>query len=346
LSEFESKVKLTIQLKRNYTSEDVAKLAGVSQSTVSRVFAGTTQVSEKKKKKILEAATKLQYRPNAHARSLTTRKSSMIGIIVRNIRNPFYSAVLEIFHRRLSALGYHLIFINSENEKIQDKEIGQLLDYRIQAVIITDALIASAAAEKLKQHGIAVFLFNRYTKHSNNTAVYCDNYLAARQIATYLIELGHKSFAFISGPPDTSTTVDRLKGFREILEKNKIKDFIVEPGHYTYESGYKLAQELMLRCKHIDCIFCGNDIIALGAMDAIRVMGYKIPEQVSVVGFDNIDMSDWPAYSLTTWEQPVEEMIEWVVRKISGDLDEKNNKGETIMMKGHLVIRNSVKSRK
>ncbi len=332
-------------MKKNYTSEDVAKLAGVSQSTVSRVFAGSAQVSEKKKKKILEAATKLQYRPNAHARSLITRKSSMIGIIVRNIQNPFYSAVLEIFHRRLSALGYHLIFINSESEEIDDKEIAQLLEYSIQAVIITDALISSSASEKLKQYGITVFLFNRYTKHTNNTAVYCDNYLAARQIATYLVELGHTSFAFISGPPDTSTTVDRLKGFKEVLDEKKIAKFIVEPGYYTYESGFKLAQELMVTHKEIDCIFCGSDIIALGVMDAIRVMGFKIPEHVSIIGFDNIDMSEWSAYSLTTWEQPVEEMIDWVVRKIIKEGKEEDRKPETIMMKGHLIIRNSVKSR-
>ena len=332
-------------MKKNYTSEDVAKLAGVSQSTVSRVFAGTINVSEKKKKKILDAATKLEYRPNAHARSLITRKSMMIGIIMRNIRNPFYSAVLEIFHNRLSALGYHLIFINSQNEEIQEKEISQLLEYNVEGVIITDALLSSSASEKLKRYGIVVILFNRYTKKGGTSAVFCDNYLAAKQIAAYLVEMGHKSFAFVSGPSDTSTTIDRLKGFKEVLAERNIKDLIIESGNYTYESGFQCAQELMIRNKNIDCIFCGNDIIALGVMDAIKVIGLKIPEDVSVVGFDNIRMSAWPSYSLTTWEQPIEEMIDSTVKLLFEEINEKNVQPQTIMMKGHIVIRKSVKEK-
>ncbi|MGN6212283.1 LacI family DNA-binding transcriptional regulator [Parafilimonas sp.] len=332
-------------MKKNYTSEDVAKLAGVSQSTVSRVFAGTINVSEKKKKKILDAAAKLEYSPNAHARSLITKKSMMIGIIMRNIRNPFYSAVLEIFHNRLSALGYHIIFINSENEEIQEKEISKLLEYNVEGVIITDALLSSSASQKLKRYGIVVILFNRYTQKPGTSAVFCDNYLAAKQIAAYLVEMGHKSFAFISGPSDTSTTIDRLNGFKEVLAERNIKDLIIEPGNYTYESGFSSAQELMVRNKNIDCIFCGNDIIALGVMDALRVIGLKIPEDVSVVGFDNIRMSAWPSYALTTWEQPIEEMIDSTVKLLLEEINEKNKQPQIIMMKGHIVIRKSVKQK-
>ena len=333
-------------MKKNYTSQDVAAIAGVSQSTVSRVFAGGTNVSEKKRKKILAAAAKLDYKPNAHARSLITRKTMMIGIVMRNIRNPFYSAVLEIFHNRLSALGYHLIFINSENEEIQENEITQLLEYNVEGVIITDALLSSSASQKFKRYGIVVVLFNRYTEQLESSAVFCDNYLAAKHIATYLVELGHRSFAFISGPSDTSTTIDRLKGFKEVLEDKKIKDLTIEPGNYTFESGFRAAQELMMRNKSIDCIFCGNDIIALGVMDAIRVIGLRIPEDVSVVGFDNIRMSEWPSYALTTWEQPLEEMVDSTVELMVKEIGDREAAPQVIMMKGHLVVRNSVRSKK
>ena len=334
------------KIKKNYTSEDVAAIAGVSQSTVSRVFAGNTNVSEKKRKKILAAAAKLDYKPNAHARSLITRKSMMVGIIMRNIRNPFYSAVLEIFHNRLTAKGYHLIFINSVNEEIQESEITQLLEYNVEGVIITDALLSSSASQSLKRYGISVVLFNRYTEQLESSAVFCDNYLAAKQIATYLVEMGHKSFAFISGPSDTSTTIDRLKGFKEILDERQIKDLTIEPGNYTYESGFRAAQELVTKNKNIDCIFCGNDIIALGVMDAIRVVGLKIPEDISVVGFDNIRMSEWPSYALTTWEQPLEEMTTSTVELLLKEINEKDTTPQVVMMKGHLVIRNTVRSRK
>lgn len=332
--------------KKNYTSQDVAEIAGVSQSTVSRVFAGTANVSEKKRKKILDAAAKLQYQPNAHARSLSSKKTTMIGIVMRNIRNPFYSAVLEIFHSRLAPLGYHLIFINSENEEIQEKEITQLLEYSVEGVIITDALLSSSASQKLNRNGIAVILFNRYTEPLGSSAVFCDNYLAAKQIAAYLVEMGHKNFAFISGPSDTSTTIDRLKGFKEVLTEKNINDLVIAPGHYTYESGFKSAQEIMTTHKNIDCIFCGNDIIALGVMDAIRVIGLKIPEDVSVIGFDNIRMAAWPSYALTTWEQPLEEMVDSTVELLLKEINDKDAKPQVVMMKGHLVIRNSVKSKK
>lgn len=332
--------------KKNYTSQDVAEMAGVSQATVSRVFAGNTNVSAKKRKKIMEVAARLDYKPNAHARSLSSRKSMMIGIVMRNIRNPFYSAVLEIFHNRLSALGYHLIFINSENEEIQESEITQLLEYNVEGVIITDALLSSSAAQKFKRYGIVVVLFNRYTENSESSAVFCDNYLAAKQIATYLVEMGHQSLAFISGPSDTSTTIDRLRGFKEVLEERKIKDLMIEPGNYTFESGFKAAQELMTRNKHIDGIFCGNDIIALGVMDAIRVIGLRIPEDVSVIGFDNIRPSEWPSYSLTTWEQPLEEMVDSTVELLLKEMGDKKSTPQVIMMKGHLVVRKTVISRK
>jgi DNA-binding LacI/PurR family transcriptional regulator len=335
-----------LRRKKNYTSEDVAAIAGVSQSTVSRVFAGNTNVSEKKRKKILAAAAKLDYKPNAHARSLITRKSMMIGIVMRNIRNPFYSAVLEIFHNRLSARGYHLIFINSENEEIQESEINRLLEYNVAGVIITDALLSSSASQKFKRYGISVVLFNRYTENLESSAVFCDNYMAAKQIATYLVEMGHKSFAFISGPLDTSTTIDRLRGFKEVLEERKIRALTIEPGNYTFGSGFRAAQELLTKNKSIDCIIGGNDIIALGVMDAVRVIGLRIPEDVSVVGFDNIRMSEWPSYALTTWEQPLEEMTTSTVELLLKEIEGEDTTPQVVMMKGHLVVRKTVRSRK
>jgi DNA-binding LacI/PurR family transcriptional regulator len=330
---------------RIYTSEDVAREAGVSQSTVSRVFTSGTNVSEKKRKRVLEVAKRLNYQPNAHARSLITRKAKIIGIVMRDIRNPFYSAVLEIFYNRLSVRGYHIIFVKSENEEIQENEIVQLLEYNVEGVIVSDALLSPEAAERFKRNGTVVILFNRYTEDAENSAVFCDNYLAAKQIANYLVEMGHKSFAFISGPPDTSITIDRLKGFREVLEERDIWDLIISSGNDTYESGFRSAQELMVNHKSIDCIFCGNDIIALGAMDAIRVIGLRIPEDVSVVGFDNIRMSAWPSYSLTTWEQPLEEMMDSMVEILFQEINHKTTTHKTIMMKGHLVVRTSVKSK-
>ena len=329
--------------KKNYTSQDVADMAGVSQSTVSRVFAGNTNVSAKKRKKILEVAEKLDYQPNAIARGLITNKTKMVGIVIKYFHNPFYSEVLSAFYNRLSSLGYHLIFINSDNDEIQASEINLLIDYKVEGVIITDAILSSSAAKKLSRNNTTVVLFNRYIKDSESKAVYCDNYFAGRQLATYLVEMGHKSIAFISGPFNTSTTIDRKQGFEEVLAERGLPPLHVESGIYTYESGFKAAQALVAMKKKVDCIFCANDITALGAIEAIREMGLNIPEDISVVGFDDINMANWPSYSLTTWKQPIDEMVDNAVKLLLGEETDQEN---VVKLKGNLVIRKSVKAKK
>jgi DNA-binding LacI/PurR family transcriptional regulator len=329
--------------KKNYTSQDVADMAGVSQSTVSRVFAGNTNVSAKKRKKILEVAEKLDYQPNAIARGLITNKTKMVGIVIKYFHNPFYSEVLSAFYNRLSSLGYHLIFINSDNDEIQASEINLLIDYKVEGVIITDAILSSSAAKKLSRNNTTVVLFNRYIKDSESKAVYCDNYFAGRQLATYLVEMGHKSIAFISGPFNTSTTIDRKQGFEEVLAERGLPPLHVESGIYTYESGFKAAQALVAMKEKVDCIFCANDITALGAIEAIREMGLNIPEDISVVGFDDINMANWPSYSLTTWKQPIDEMVDNAVKLLLGEETDQEN---VVKLKGNLVIRKSVKAKK
>ena len=318
-------------------------MAGVSQSTVSRVFAGNTNVSAKKRKKILEVAEKLDYQPNAIARGLITNKTKMVGIVIKYFHNPFYSEVLSAFYNRLSSLGYHLIFINSDNDEIQASEINLLIDYKVEEVIITDAILSSSAAKKLSRNNTTVVLFNRYIKDSESKAVYCDNYFAGRQLATYLVEMGHKSIAFISGPFNTSTTIDRKQGFEEVLAERGLPPLHVESGIYTYESGFKAAQALVAMKKKVDCIFCANDITALGAIEAIREMGLNIPEDISVVGFDDINMANWPSYSLTTWKQPIDEMVDNAVKLLLGEETDQEN---VVKLKGNLVIRKSVKAKK
>jgi DNA-binding LacI/PurR family transcriptional regulator len=329
-----------------YTSDDVASIAGVSQSTVSRVFAGSANVSDKKRKIVLEVAEKLGYQPNAIARGLSSKKTKMIGIVVHNFSNPFYSEVLARFYSKFSAMGYHLIFVNSENEEIQENEIGQLTDYNVEGVIITDALLSSSAAERFLRKQIPIILFNRYIKDSKSSAVYCDNYLAGRQIATYLVDLGHTCFAFITGPLNTSTTIDRKRGFEEVLSERGISKLLIESGNYTYESGFRSAQELIARPEKVDGIFCANDITALGAMEAIRMAGLRIPEDISIVGFDDIPMASWPSYALTTWQQPIEEMVESAIELLMNEINGMVNRPATTIIKGHLIIRNSVNNKK
>ncbi|MFC5713731.1 LacI family DNA-binding transcriptional regulator [Thalassorhabdus alkalitolerans] len=330
---------------KKVTATDVARLAGVSQSSVSRAFSKSSSVSKTKKARILEAAEKLGYQPNAFARGLTTNKSRIIGIVMRNVGNPFYPEVLEKFYNKLSERGYQLLFINSENNEIKEDEISQLIEYSVEGVIITDALLASSAVQRFLRNGISVVLFNRYIYFSGCSAVYCDNYSAAKKIGSYLLEKGHQKPAFISGPTNTSTTIDREKGFKEALFEGGIVTFPSEDGKYSYEGGFDAAIRLLKDNPAVDSIFCANDVSAFGAMDAIKKMGYRVPEDISIIGFDNVKTSGWASYELTTWLQPVDEMVEHSIKLL---LEEENKSSDQPIMKGlqgSLVERNSVRDR-
>ncbi|KHF37950.1 LacI family DNA-binding transcriptional regulator [Halalkalibacter okhensis] len=331
--------------KKKVTSMDVAKLAGVSQSTVSRVFGSGANVSEKKRIQILDAAERLGYQPNAIARGLITNQTKMIGIVMRNIQNPFYPEVLEKFYVKLAEKGYHLIFMNSEHNLVQEDDISHLIEYHVDGVIITDALLSSSAVKRFLKNDIAVILFNRYIENADYSAVFCDNYLAGQKIADYLVETGHKHFAFISGPLETSTTMDRKKGFEESLAKHGFFDIEVEIGNYSYESGFAAAKKILQSNNQIDSIFCSNDITALGAIDAAKSLGIQVPEDLSVIGFDDISMASWPSYSLTTWQQPVDEMVHSTIALLLNEMNVEEKKVAKHAIPGELIIRGSVKKR-
>ncbi|TLS36711.1 LacI family DNA-binding transcriptional regulator [Pseudalkalibacillus caeni] len=331
---------------KKVTAMDVARLAGVSQSSVSRAFSENSSISIKKKKIILEAAEQLGYQPNAIARGLITNQSRIIGIVMRNIQNPFFPEVLDRFYSRLSEKGYHVMFINSQNNEIQEEEVSHLIEYSVEGAIITDALLTSSAVQKFTRNGISVVLFNRYVNDSLSNAVVCDNFAAGKKIGHYLIEKGHENLAFISGPVNTSTTVDRRNGFQSALAEHGITSFLKENGLYSYRGGYIAAQRLLEQDKDIDAIFCSNDISAFGAIDYLRKQGIRVPEDISIIGFDNVAMADWSSYALTTWHQPIDEMVDSSIELLLNNVNGEVRSPEIQRLEGHLVERGSVMDRR
>lgn len=328
------------------TAMDVARLAGVSQSSVSRAFSENSSISSKKKKLILEAAEQLGYQPNAIARGLITNQSRIIGIVMRNIQNPFYPEVLDKFYSRLSEKGYKVMFMNTQNNEIHEEEVSHLIEYSVEGAIITDALLTSPTVEKFTRNGISVVLFNRYVNDSLSSAVVCDNFAAGKRIGHYLIEKGHENLAFISGPMNTSTTVDRKNGFKQALAEHGISSFLTENGLYSYEGGFAAAQRLLEENKKIDAIFCANDVSAFGAVDYLKKCGMKVPEDLSVVGFDNVAMADWSSYALTTWHQPIDEMVDYSINLLLNHINGDADAHEIKKVEGHLVERGSVMDRR
>lgn len=319
-------------------AKDVAKLAGVSQSSVSRVFFGGASVSENTRKKVLAAAEELGYSPNEFARSLITNKTRIIGLVMKGVKNPFYPKVLKEFTSHFKKLGYSILFVHTNNDEIQKEDVETLLNYSVAGVIITDATLSLKVTEDFKKNKIPLVLFNRKVEGQHFFTVGTNNLAAGRKIAEYLIQKGCSDMVYISGERNTSTSIEREKGFSEVLEKHQL-GYQQYDSDFSYEGGYNTAKMIIQKRKIPSAFFVANDIMALGVLDALRENTIQVPAETKVVGFDNIDMAGWPIYSLTTWEQPISEMVEKTVKYVLAEIDEYTGMTENIEIKGQLIER-------
>ena len=297
------------------TSFDVAALAGVSQSAVSRAFTPGSSIAEEKRAKVLEAARKLNYVPNSIASSLTTKRTNIVALILGDMGNPFYVHVLNAFSRRLQALGRQILMFTVEPGTAADDAILRALRYQIDAVILTAAQLSTRMTSICHERGIPIVLFNRYIPGSDAAGVRCDNVRGGRLIAEAFLAAGARSFAMITGDPRGTTSGDRVRGFVERLLAAGIKRKDIEeaPGLSSYDGAVAAALALFERRDRPRpaALFGVNDIMAMGAIDALRhKLGIRIPEDLMVAGFDDIPEAHRAPYHLTTVRQPIEQMIE------------------------------------
>jgi DNA-binding LacI/PurR family transcriptional regulator len=326
------------EMKKLITAMDVAKHAGVSQSSVSRVYFEGATVSAKTREKVLAAAEELGYRPNEFARGLITNRTKIIGLVMKGVQNPFYPQVLKQFTTTFKSLGYSIMFVYTNNDEIQKDDIDILLNYNVAGVIITDASLSLNAIEDFKKYKIPLVLFNRKIASNDFYSVCCNNVDASKEIAQFLIEKENTDLIYISGNQNTSTSKEREQGFTEVLKKNNIPLKKYE-SDYTYEGGYKITQQLINENNMPDAFFVANDIMALGVLDALRENLISVPADIKVIGFDNIEMASWPTYNLTTWVQPINRMVNQTVAYLMSEIEEYTGFAENIEVNGELIER-------
>ena len=326
------------------TAMDVARAAGVSTATVSRAMQTDGVVSRETRERVTEVATSLGYRPNSIARGLAKRENSLIGVVVGDITNPFYPEVIERLTKRLTNAGLHTMLVTMVDGIDIEETLSPLLEYQVKAAVFMAAPYSSRACEICTAHGIPSFLVNRYVLGQGITNIACDNLNGGRLVAEVLLNAGHQTLAYISGLPDTSTNRDRMQGFSSAV-KERGRPCVIEPaGNYSYEAGYKAALRLMRTHGGIEAVFCANDILALGVLDAVRhELGIKVPSDLSVIGFDDIAAASWPAYDLTTIRQPVERMIDMLVSEITRADWSCDHDSNLILFPGQLVMRSSAR---
>ncbi len=337
--------------KTNITSFDVARLAEVSQSAVSRSFTPGASVSDITRSKVLDAARKLGYRPNAHARSLITKRSRIIGLVLSYMENLFYPVALDHLAKRLQRDGYHvLLFVNDTPNS--DELVNQILQYHVDGIVLAATTLSSGLAQRCADAAIPVVLFNRVMATGSAGAVSSvrsDNVAGGRAVARHLAQTGHQRIAFIAGNEESSTNLERERGFREGLAERGLRIWARSVGNYDFEQARNAARELFRPgSEHPDAVFVASDHMAFAVMDTLRFeLALRVPQDVSVVGFDNVPQAEWGSYRLTTVEQQVEPMIEATVGLLQRYLrDERSSQSENVIVPVQLVIRESVRSAK
>jgi DNA-binding LacI/PurR family transcriptional regulator len=301
------------RLRSRATSFDVAALAGVSQSAVSRAFNPGASIAAETRLKVVDAARKLNYVPNSIAISLTTKRTNIVALILGNMANPFYVQVMHDFSQRLQEMGRQVLIFTVDPGVESDEAILRVLQYQVDGVILTSAQLSTRMTSMCHERGIPIVLFNRYIPGSDASGVRCDNAGGGRLIAEAFLAAGAKTFAMITGDPKGTTSQDRVRGFVERLLEGGIRRADIESyeGQSSYDGAVQAALKIFKGRKGPDALFGVNDIMAMGAIDTLRNrLGMRVPDDVMVGGFDDIPEARRSPYQLTTVRQPIDQMIE------------------------------------
>lgn len=322
------------------TAKRVAFEVGVSVSAVSRAFTPGASLDEDKKRRILEAAARLGYVSPAR-RTAEAIGAGTVTLVAGDLSNPFYPMVLETLARQLQARARRLLVYALPNEEQIDLVTPQILTARPSALIVTSARLTSKMADASQRQGIKVVLLNRIQRDIRVNAVACDNYLGGRDAALHLLAKGRQRIGFIEGLANTSTHVERQRGFSDTLRQAGASLHASSEGAFDYRVAHAAAIRLLSARPAPDALFCCNDIMALAAIDAARTLGMRVPDDVAVIGFDDIPMSAWDSYRLTTIRQPVDRMVEETIRLLDDMAGTPESEVATRILAGELIQRDT-----
>ncbi|MBC7506799.1 MAG: LacI family DNA-binding transcriptional regulator [Sandarakinorhabdus sp.] len=325
------------------TSYDVARLAGVSQSAVSRCFRPGGSVAPATRARIIAAADQLKYAPNAIAQGLITRRSNLVAVLISNLTNLYYPEVLAELTRRLSDQGIRVLLFALQAESDVDAVLAEVWRYRVDGVIAAVRLPA-ATLRRFGERGVPLVLYNRVGEGESVASVCCDSIAGEELLVDRLLAAGHRHFGIITGPADSFVSQERVRGAYDRLQAAGIDPEIIA-GAFDYASGEQGLKQLMLkRQNRLDAVICANDLTAIGAIDCARnVFGLAVPEQLSIVGFDGVGPATWSSYSVTTIRQPVRRMTEAAVAMLVERIDTPDLTPERRLFAGQFIAGRSAR---
>lgn len=309
---------------KTVTSVDVARRAGVSQSAVSRYFTPGASVSKKMAEKIRAAAEELGYRPNVLARSLITGRSRIIALVVYYLENQFYPEAIEKLSIALQESGYHVLLFMASNT-IGDVEpvVQDILDYRVDGIVMVSVSLSSVLAERCAELSIPVMLFNRDQPDPALRAVTSDNVAGGRLAAEVLLRGDPNRIGHLAGFEGANTQVEREEGFTAALREAGRDIEVRAVGNYHYSEAAAAARILFDRSDRPDALFVADDHMAFAALDVIRhEFRLRVPEDVAVIGFDDVPQAAWPSFNLTTVRQHVNRMVSEAVSELIAAIEQ------------------------
>jgi DNA-binding LacI/PurR family transcriptional regulator len=323
---------------------DIAKAAGVTVATASRSLNGAYGVNRHTRDRVLEAAVRLNYRPNRLARGLVTGRSQMLGLIVSDIRNPFFAEVARGAEDAAYAAGCDVVLCNSDlDPQKQRRYIDSLMGKSVDGIIMNSVMaLDDAEQHRLAESGVPVVLLNSSSAKTPFSTVSGDNERGGRLAAEYLIGLGHRRLAHLSGPRHHGNLTHRAKGFLQAVKEHCEQATVnVMHGGHTVDGGYAMARKLFRERSEVTAIFAANDAVAFGVLKAASERGVRIPQEVSLVGFDNVDFATIVCPPLTTIHQPKYEIGEAAVSILLRVAKGKDKSAEHRVLGVELIERSS-----
>lgn len=323
--------------RRPLTARQLAALIGVSQSTVSRAFTPGSSISPALRERVLKSARELGYQPNAIASMLTRRRTNIVGIVVSDMRNPFYPGLIERLTQGLQRIGLQSLLFNVTPGAAVEEQLLAIRSYNLDAVVIISATVLSERTLLWATEGRRAILLNRRSTE-DLCSICCDNTAGARAVVDHFHAIGRRRIGYVAGLSKTAVGIERQGAFVTRLAELGMR-LAGTAGYesYSYEAGWRAALEL-LPAKP-DAIFFASDILALGGMDALRrEAGVAIPDDIAVAGFDDIAMAAWPAYRLTTYRQPIDDIVATTIELVRA---EPGRPAVRRSLPGELIVRAS-----
>jgi LacI family transcriptional regulator len=326
------------------TINDIAKSAHVSKATVSRVINNMPYgVGKETRERILKIVEELNYQPSMIARSLVTKKTKSIGLIIPDITNPFFPQLVRGAEDYANKCGYHLFLSNSDNKSSKEKNyIKAFIEKGVDGLILASSASVEIQYSLLKGKNIHSVLVDRYINLSAYEAgVYVANNKGAYLATKMLLDNGHKKIVFINGPLSVMPSLERRKGFDMAFSEKQLEvdESLVFEGDYLMNSGYKITESLLNSGRSFSAIFCGNDMMAIGSMRALIKNSIKIPQEVEIIGYDNIELSQLIEPALTTVSQSGYEMGSKGAMLLIKLIEGKKIKTKDIILEPKLVLR-------